>query len=129
MERDSGFACVCVVMFLNGRVRVYVSKACVDLRKSYEGLGLLVQDTLRLNPLSGHLFVFFNKHFDKVKVLYWDQDGFCLWQKRLEKGRFRVKILEAPYISLNLNEFHMLLAGVDLKRLPRTTSFNHHVVG
>lgn len=118
-------------MIVNGSLKVYVARAPVDLRKSYQGLSLLVQDVLVLDPLSGHLFVFFNKPLDKVKVLYWDIDGFCLWQKRLETGKFRIMIrsFQDPYWSMSFQEFHLLLAGVDLKKLPARADFRGRVVG
>ncbi len=107
-------------MFLNGHLKVYICRDRVDLRKSYEGLSLLVHHTLLLDPLSGHLFVFFNKRQDKVKVLYWAGDGFCLWQKRLEQGRFKLFSFKEPCWSLTLSDFHLLLSGVDISgQLPR----------
>jgi transposase len=65
-----------------GSIRVYVSKERVDLRKSYDGLGLLIQDSLEMDPLSGFVFVFFNKTSDKMKALYWDRNGFFILQKK-----------------------------------------------
>lgn len=106
------------MLFVSHLTQVYIARGYVDLRKSFQGLSLLVQDVLRLNPLSGHLFVFFNKRLDKVKVLYWDKTGLCLWQKRLEHGRFQLKSFQESYWSLSHQEFAMLIAGVDIKHLP-----------
>jgi transposase len=116
-------------MLLHGKLKVYIARDRVDLRKSYDGLSLLTQEVLREEPLSGHLFVFFNRRLDKVKVLYWDKNGFCLWQKRLEKGRFRVDAFQAPCWVMSLQEFHLLLWGVDIKHLPARPSFQEYVVG
>lgn len=116
-------------MIVNGGLKVYVARQRVDLRKSYQGLSLLVQEMLVLDPLSGHLFVFFNKALDKVKVLYWDRDGFCLWQKRLEKGKFRISSFQELYWSMSYQEFHILLAGMDLKKLPARADFTGRVMG
>jgi transposase len=110
------------MLFVSHLIQVYIARDRVDLRKSFHGLSILVQDVLRLNPLSGHLFVFFNKRLDKVKVLYWDKTGFCLWQKRLERGRFKVGLFQELYWSLSHQEFQMLIAGVDIKHLPVPTS-------
>ncbi len=59
-----------------------------DMRKGFDGLSMLAQEVLKQEPFSGHLFVFRGKRGDLVKVLYWDGQGFCLFAKRLEKGRF-----------------------------------------
>ena len=85
------------MLFVSHLVQVYVARDRVDLRKSFQGLGLLVQDVLCLNPLSGHVFVFFNKRLDIVKVLYWDRNGLCLWLKRLERGRFKIAAFNELY--------------------------------
>jgi transposase len=116
-------------MIIGSALKVYMARERVDLRKSWNGLSLLVQEVLRLDPLSGHLFVFFNKRLDKVKVLYWDHNGFCLWQKRLEQERFRLWSFTPPYLTVSVQEFQMLLQGIDLRRLPASPNFNGCVVG
>ena len=68
--------------------RVYLATEAVDMRRSFDGLSALVLDVLSEDPLSGHLFVFSNRVGDKIKILYYDGQGLCLWYKRLEKGRF-----------------------------------------
>lgn len=76
-------------MFYPARTtRVYIAPGATDMRKAINSLSLLVMDHLGLDPLSGHLFAFCNRKRDMIKVLYWDSNGFCLWHKRLEKGRF-----------------------------------------
>jgi len=64
---------------------VYVCRDVVDFRKGMGSLSVLVEGSLALDPFSEHLFVFCNRGRDKVKVLYWERNGFCLWQKRLER--------------------------------------------
>ncbi len=89
---------------------VYVVAEPVDLRKSIDGLALVVESRLGCSPLSGTVFVFFNRGGDKVKLLWWDRHGFWLAYKRLEKGRFRRPLTNA----ITRSELLLLLEGVDL---------------
>ena len=75
-------------MFPQCNTRIYLAAGNTDMRKAINGLSILVQDRRRLDPLSGHMFVFCNRRRDIIKILYWDRYGFCLWQKRLEKHFF-----------------------------------------
>jgi transposase len=106
-------------------VRLFIATQPVDGRKGVDSLMALVRDVFRLDPLSGHLFVFFSKRCDGVRIVYWDRNGFALWQKRLEQGRFRpifaadgslaAGAIEAPELAL-------ILEGIDLagaRRRPR----------
>jgi len=96
-------------MMLGHATRVYVYQGPVDMRKQIDGLSLLAQE-ISAEPLSGAVFVFFNRQRDKVKLLWWDRHGFWVAYKRLERGRFRVpKLSELDYASLLL-----ALEGVDL---------------
>ena len=115
-------------MLISNHVQVYVARERADLRKSYQGLGLLIQDKLGLDALSGHLFVFFNKRLDKVKILYWDSNGFCLWNKRLERGCFKVGSFDALYWQLSLQQLMMLVAGYDIQGITRKVVNNQYVV-
>ena len=68
---------------------VWLARDPVDFRKGINGLSIVVEEQLAHDPFSGQLFVFINKARDKIKALYWERSGFCLWQKRLEKERFK----------------------------------------
>ncbi len=72
---------------LDSGLKVYLVVGVADMRKSINGLSILVQEQLDLDPSSGHLFAFCNRRRDMAKVLYWDCNGFCLWHKRLERER------------------------------------------
>ena len=104
-------------------VRVMLATAPVDLRKGFDGLACLVRQALAADPLSGHLFVFFNRRGDRTKVLFWARDGYCLFYKRLERGRFHPpRATGAAHVEMEAAELQLLLAGIDLqgaRRRPR----------
>ena len=106
-------------------LKIFLATAPTDMRKSHDGLAALVEHVLRENPLSGHLFVFRNKPGDRLKLLYWDTDGYALWYKRLESGRFRFPAVsgEQTRISITATDLTMLLDGVDLASVRRTKRF------
>lgn len=93
--------------------RVYLATEAVDMRRSFDGLSALVLDVLCEDPLSGHLFVFSNRVGDKIKILYYDGQGLCLWYKRLERGRFRLPGSEEAGMELSARELGLLLDGLD----------------
>ena len=100
-------------------VSIYLCEAPVDMRCGFDGLAAIVRNTLGLNPLSGHLFLFISKRRDRVKILFWDRDGYVLYCKRLEEGRFplpRVKnaLGGPPVATLAAYEMTLLLEGIDL---------------
>ena len=92
---------------------VYLSCGHTDMRKSINGLTALVQSSFELDPFTGAIFVFCNRKRDRLKILEWDQDGFWLYFKRLEKGHFRwPQVGEAPTMTLTGEELSVLLGGV-----------------
>jgi len=104
------------MFFPASSVRVYIAPGPTDMRKSINGLSILVAEELELDPLSGHLFGFCNRKRDMVKVLYWDTNGFCLWHKRLEKDRFSWPQTEAEVLAIRGRELAWLLDGLSLDR-------------
>src|SRR5436309_12998199 len=106
--------------------RVFLCTLPTDMRKSFDSLAALVQQELGQDPLSGDLFVFRGKRADRVKLLYWDQDGLAIWYKRLEEGTFVLPAVDGQrgqvgYHGLVLRpaELAMLLDGVDLNSVQR----------
>ncbi len=94
---------------------VYLCREPVDFRKAINGLCALVEQELGLNPFASVLYVFTNRQHNKLKVLYWHRNGFCLWLKRLESDKFAwPKNLDAMTQTINLQEFEWLLEGFDL---------------
>ena len=97
---------------------IYISTANVDMRKSIDGLASVVQQQFRLDPLSDAMFVFHNRHCDKIKILYWDKDGFCLLYKRMEKGKFRFpQHIRGNTYSVTEAELYWLLHGLHIEEI------------
>ncbi len=105
------------MFFPEGRVRVHLYGAPVDMRKSFDGLYALTRHALRQDPLSGDLFVFINRRATQMKVLYWDRSGFCLWAKRLEQGRFVSDWRREASREMDWTGLKLLLEGIEVKRL------------
>ena len=102
-------------------VRIWLGTQPVDLRKSFDGLAEQVRQHLHNDPLSGHIFVFRNKRGDRVKLLYWGEDGFVIVYKRLEEGTFRWPATAAgqPSVPLRAAELAMLLNEIDWSKSKR----------
>ena len=101
-------------------MRVYLAMGPTDMRKGFDGLAALAQQALQQDPLSGHLFVFRGRRGDLLKVLYWDGQGFCLFAKRLEKGRFIWPVTTDGAVRLTPAQLSMLLEGIDWRAPIRT---------
>ena len=95
------------------------------MRKQFDGLASIVEQKMRLDPLSGHIFVFFNKGRNRVKLLYWDRFGYCIFAKRLEKGRFHIYDWDSEYNSYvtDPTELNLILDGIDLSRAKKLKRF------
>lgn len=98
---------------LRANPQVYLALGATDMRKAIDGLSLLVSQQMELDPFSGHLFVFCNRRRTMLKVLYWDRNGFCLWQKRLEEHVFRWPRSESEVLRIGARELAWLLDGLD----------------
>ena len=98
-----------------GDVVVYLCRDIVDMRKSINGLSILVEQAMELDLFSPSLFVFCNRNRDKLKLLYWERNGFVLWYKRLEKDRFPwPRTADGSVITLSGRELNWLLDGIDI---------------
>jgi len=95
---------------------IYLSTQSTDLRKSIDGLAAIVQEEFNLDPFSSSLFVFCNKARDKVKILHWNFNGFWLYYKRLEKGKFRWVNSESNCVNIQYRELTWLLEGLSIKQ-------------
>jgi transposase len=110
------------VLSLPSALRIFLAAEPADMRKGCDGLAQLARDVIAVDPLAGHLFVFRNRRRDRIKILYWDRDGFALWYKRLEKGTFRFPEAKDGRVEVTPAEMAAILEGIDLahaRRLPR----------
>lgn len=96
--------------------KIYLCLDPTDMRKSFDTLAAMVREHLQGDPLSGTWFVFRGKQGNRLKILYWDRDGYALWNKRLEQGTFEFpKVIgEAAGVSINATELSLILGGVSL---------------
>jgi transposase len=107
-------------------VRIFLCLSPADMRRSLDGLAALTREILREDPLSGHLFVYFNRRRDRAKILFWDRSGLCLYYKRLEKGTFRLSAFEDPKSSraeIESAELALILEGIELAHAKRRSRF------
>ena len=97
-------------------IKVYLVLGITDMRKSVNGLSILVSEHIGLDPFTGHLFVFCNRRKNILKILYWDRNGFCLWYKKLEKMLFRWPSEESEILEIGSRELGWLLDGLELSQ-------------
>ena len=98
-------------------VQVLIYNHPVDMRRSIDGLAAMVSDQLEESPSSGSLYVFYNRSSDKLKVLYWQRNGFCLFYKRLEKGRFKFPTPDCQAMTISMQQLRWLLDGLDITKI------------
>ena len=101
-------------------VRIYLACGVTDMRKGFDGLSMMAQEVLQQDPFSGAVFCFRGRRGDLVKVLYWDGQGFCLFAKRLEKGRFTWPQTKHGSVTLTPAQLSMLLEGLEWRAPQRT---------
>jgi transposase len=101
----------------SGAVKVMVATKPVDFRKGAEGLAALVREEMSADPFSGVIYVFRARRADRVKLLFWDGTGVCLFAKRLEEGAFRWPSLQDGVMRLSAAQLSALLEGLDWRRV------------
>lgn len=116
------------MIHLPASVRVYLCLTPCDMRKSFDGLHALVRDHLELDPFAGHLVVFASRRRDRIRILYWDRDGFALWSKRLEEGTYAMPFADSVAErrrEITAQELGALLSGIDLAQAKRRKRYQH----
>ena len=112
-------------------LRVFICTQPTDMRRSFDGLCGMAENVMKQSPLSGHLFVFRNRNRDRLKILYWDRDGWAIWYKRLEKGGFQLPTDLTPNdakrtsVEISTDELTWLLGGIDLASVKRRRRYAH----
>lgn len=114
-------------MFNWQAVPILICRQPIDMRKSIDGLAMLVRAQFQEVPNNGSLYVFCNRLNDKLKILYWDRNGFCLWYKRLEKERFRLTYSGSGLLQLTSQQLRWLLDGLDYTKLQGHQSADYSV--
>lgn len=106
-------------------VRIWLCVGPTDMRRGFYRLAAMAQQVTGEDPLGGHLFVFRNRVGDRLKILYWDRDGYVLFYKRLEEGLFKLPQVdgEAGSVPLRTSELAMLLDGIDLSSVKRSNRY------
>ena len=109
--------------------RIFLCLTPTKMSYSFDSLMSQAEKIFAQNPLSGHLFLFLNRDRDRIKILFWDQDGFCIWYKRLEAGVFKLPCVEAGTRSVELraSELAMVLDGIDVSRLKRVARYERPI--
>ena len=118
------------MIHLPASVRVYLCLTPCDMRKSFDSLNALVREHLELDAFAGHLFVFTSRRKDRVKILYWDRDGFAVWIKRLEEGTYAVPFGDGAEHrrEITAQELGALLSGIDLSTAKRRRRYRRAAV-
>ena len=107
--------------------RCYLHRGFTDMRKGIDSLCGLVRNELGKDPMSGELFIFFCRSRRRIKILLWDDDGYALYQKRLERGTFEIPEGKSLHQSITAEQLIFLLSGVNLKNLTRRPRYQHTI--
>ncbi len=106
------------------KVRIFVRPGKTDMRKAINGLSILAESSMGQNPLTGSLFVFCSENRTRLKIVYWDKNGFCLWHKRLERDKFPWPATTEAAREINREELLMLLSGIDFWKAHQSLHFD-----
>jgi transposase len=118
------------VMDRSAETRIWLATEPADMRCGFDRLAELARTVTDQDPMDGHLFLFRGRHGDRLKILYFDRDGFALWYKRLEEGVFKLPRIEPGQQSVELraSELAMMLDGIDLRSVRRVKRYSRKKV-
>ena len=105
------------MLALSYHLRYFICSATIDMRNGFDGLAGIVRNHLKKDPISGDVFIFINKTRTHIKLLYWDGDGFALFYKRLERGRYNLTVYNEPSKQIKREELMMLLEGLSFAEM------------
>ena len=106
------------------KMQIYLKPGFTDMRKSINTLSIVVENEMKLDPFLNNLFLFCNKKRNIMKILYWDNNGFCLWEKKLEKDKFQWPELKEEVLKMTWERLEWLLKGIDLGRSHKSLSYS-----
>lgn len=109
-------------------LKVYIALGVTDMRKSIDGLSILVSEKLKQDLFSGQLFAFCNRKQNIVKILYWDKNGFCLWHKRLEKDCFKWPESQKDVLTVGKQELNWLIDGLEIHQKSAHKSLKYSII-
>jgi transposase len=112
-------------MFLTHNTSVWLSASPVDMRKGIYTLSVIVVEQLKLPPGEGDLFIFYNRHYNRLKILFWQQNGFCLFYKKLERGRFKIPVVKDK-MNISSQQLRWLLDGLDFQKIKGHPTLKYH---
>jgi transposase len=112
-------------MFIDwAKIKIYIRTGYTDMRKQINGLAVIVQENMKLNPYEGNLYLFSGKTRRRLKALYWDRNGFCMWTKKLGKDRFPWPQRIDEVKAITEQEFRTLLDGIDFFKAHKELFFS-----
>ncbi len=110
------------------QTRIFLHRKPTDMRKSFPGLVAITESVLQQEPTCGHLFVFFNRRRDRIKILYWGGSGFCIWYQQLETGTYQFpshdQLQQAQSLELTSSQLSLILDGIDLSSARQRKRFS-----
>lgn len=112
------------MLSLQDNRRYFMYQGICDMRKSFDGLGGIVGQQMSMKLLTGDVFIFINKRRTQIKLLMWDNDGFCVYHKRLEKGTFELPSTSGQSkVTISALDLQLILSGIQLKSVKRRPRF------
>ena len=111
-------------MMLSVTTRIWLYQKPVDMRRSFDGLAAIAQNVLSLPAASGDWFVFVNRRRTQMKILYFDTGGYCIWAKRLERGRFQPVAHDGDRLQLDGTQLQCLISGLDWRKARQSKRFS-----